>query len=222
MKKCPYCKIDVGGNPDKCPLCQSRLMGEGELPYFPKKTTLKFRSFLYKLQMFIVWAVIIAGLGLDFLFELRFPSFPGLHWSLILAAWLIAFEFGMMKQFKPGLGSSRKVTMMVIMILVLLLVTSYFFNFMWLTVDWIIPVVMAGTIIANFVLTMLDKQGNAMAYLLTWLLFGTVPFWIMYANCKEMPMTWTICLIISIILFAGAIIFKGRSVAREFQRRFHM
>ncbi len=222
MKKCPYCKIDVGGNPDKCPLCQSRLMGEGELPYFPEKTTLKFRSFLYKLQMFIVWAVIIASLGLDFLFELRFPSFPGLHWSLILAAWLIAFEFGMMKQFKPGLGSSRKVTMMVIMILVLLLVTSYFFNFMWLTVDWIIPVVMAGTIIANFVLTMLDKQGNAMAYLLTWLLFGTVPFWIMYANYKEMPMTWTICLIISIILFAGAIIFKGRSVAREFQRRFHM
>ena len=25
MKNCPYCKIEVGGNLKKCPLCQSKL-----------------------------------------------------------------------------------------------------------------------------------------------------------------------------------------------------
>jgi hypothetical protein len=223
MKKCPYCKIEVGGDPVKCPLCQSRLMGEGEKLYFPEKNTLKFRSFLYKLQLFIVWALIIAGLGLDFLQEIRFPGFPDLHWSLIFAMWFIAFEHGIMRQFKPGTGSARKVTVMVFTILILLLITSYYFDFLWLTRDWILPIVIAATIVANFVLTMIDKQGNAMAYLLTGLFFSVIPFLVIYLRKKEaMPMTWNICLLISIILFAGAIIFKGRSVAREFQRRFHV
>ncbi len=222
MKKCPYCKIEVGGNPQKCPLCQSRLTGEGERPYFPEKTTLQFRSFLYKLQMFIVWALIISGLGLDFLIGLRFPSFPTLHWSLIIAMWLIAIEFGIMKQFRPGTASARTVTIMVFLILALLLVTSYFFDFMWLTRDWIVPIAIAATLVVNFILTMLDKQGNAITYLLTCLVFGLIPFWVMYILKKDMPITWGICLIVSITVLAGAIIFKGRTVAREFQKRFHI
>ncbi len=222
MKKCPYCKIEVGGNPLKCPLCQSRLVGEGERPYFPEKTTLQFRSLLYKLQMFIVWVLIISGLGLDFLIGLRFPSFPALHWSLVIAMWLIAFEFGIMKQFRPGTASARTVTIMVFLILALLLVTSYFFDFMWLTRDWIVPIAIAATLVVNFILTMLDKQGNAITYLLTCLVFGLIPFWVMYILKKDMPITWGICLIVSITVLAGAIIFKGRTVAKEFQKRFHI
>lgn len=222
MKKCPYCKIEVGGNPVKCPLCQSRLTGDGEEPYFPEHNALQFRSLVYKIQMFIAWTVIIAGLGLDLLLGIRFPGFPDLHWSLLLALWLVAIEFVIVKQFRPGTGSARKVTMMVFVTLILLLITSHYFGIMWLTRDWIVPCVIAGTVIANFVLTMLDKQGNAMAYLLTALVFGVIPFWYMYLKYRPLPMTWTICLMISIILIAGAIIFKGRSLRREFQRRFHM
>ena len=100
MKKCPYCKIDVGGAPKVCPLCQSRLTGEDEEPYFPNRTELQFRSFIYKLQLFIAWAVMIATLGLDFLKGIRFPEFPQLHWSLLLAMWIIAVEFLIIRLFR--------------------------------------------------------------------------------------------------------------------------
>ena len=93
MYTCPYCKIRVGGASEKCPLCQSRLFGDGEEPHFPTVENLKKRSFLYRLQLFIVLCVVIAGLGLDFLFHLEIPAFPGLHWSLILAMWLLGSEF---------------------------------------------------------------------------------------------------------------------------------
>ncbi|MCR5153580.1 MAG: hypothetical protein K6B75_01910 [Lachnospiraceae bacterium] len=224
MKRCTYCKIEVGGNPEKCPLCQSRLVGDGEEAYFPEQSSLQFRSFLYKVQMFIVWALIFTGLGLDFFIGLRFKGFPDLHWSLVFAMWLVAFEFGIMKQFRPGASSAKKVSMVVLILTVLVVITSYYFDFMWLTRDWIVPIVIAATLIANFVLTMLDKNGNAMAYLLSSLLFGLIPFWIMYARHKgtPMPMPWIICLIISITLLAGIIIFKGRAVAKEFQKRFHI
>ena len=222
MKKCPYCKVEVGGNPEKCPLCQSKLMGEGDRAYFPVQDTMKFRSFLYKLQLFIVWVVIIACLGLDFLVHLSLPGLPELHWSLLVAMWLVAFEFLIMRQFKPGMGSARKVTMMVLIILAMLSVTAYFLGFLQITLDLIVPVVITGAVIANFVLAMVDKNGNAMAYLLSGLLCGVIPSIVLFIVKDRMPVAWMVCMIVSLVLFAGVIIFKGRLVAGELQRRFNV
>ena len=222
MKKCPYCKIDVGGDLIKCPICQNKLMGEGDGAYFPRLETMQRRSLFYKFQLLFVWAILIIGLGLDFLVQLRLPGFPELHWSLILAMWLVVFEFGIMRQFRPGTGSARKVTMMVLIILALLAITAYFFGFLMIVLDLVVPVVLTGTIIANFVLAMVDKNGNTMAYLLSGLLFGVIPSVILYFTKDEMPIAWIICLIVSVILFVGAVIFKGRSVTAEIQRRFNV
>ena len=228
MKNCPYCKIDVGGGLVKCPLCQSKLMGENDSCsdtddlYFPKLEAQQFRSFFYKLQLFIVWIVLIAGIGMDFMIHLRLPAFPDLHWSLLLAMWLVAFEFVIMRQFRPGTGSARKVTMMVLITLGLLSVTAYYFNFLEITLDLIIPIVLTGAMIANFVLAMVDRNGNTMAYLLSGLLFGVIPSIILYFTKEEMPLAWTICLIVSVSLFVGAVIFRGRAVAAEIQRRFNV
>lgn len=220
MKKCPYCKIDVGGVLEKCPLCQSRLTGESENAHFPINDTLKFRSFLYKLHVFIVWSIVIVGIGLDFLFDLRFPAFPDLHWSLILAMWLIVPEYCIIRQFRPGTGSARKVTIMVFLILAMLLITAHYFDFMWLVWGWMVPIVLTGMVTANFVLVFVDKQGNTMAYLLSGLVFGLLPCIILYFREEKMQPAWMICMIVSVILFAGIIIFKGRSVAKEIRRRF--
>jgi hypothetical protein len=110
----------------------------------------------------------------------------------------------------------------VFILLALLLVTSYYFDFLWLTRDWIIPIAIAATLVINFFFTMTDKQGNAITYLLTELFFGLIPFGVMYILKRDMPMTWGICLMVSIAVLAAAIIFRGRTIAREFQRRFHL
>ena len=79
MRKCPYCKIEVGGDLLKCPLCQSKLMGsvtsetENEEAYYPRLEAQKKRSLYYKIQLFIVWVILIVGIGLDFMFGLRLP-----------------------------------------------------------------------------------------------------------------------------------------------------
>ena len=219
MKTCLYCLIEVGGDLDKCPLCQSKLTGESDGPYFPKQKAFQIRSFLYRLQLFIVWSIVIAGLGVDFLFHVQIPHFESLHWSLLLTMWLIAFEFLIMRQFKKGTGSARKVTMMVFIILVLLSITAYYFDFFRLTTDWIVPVVISGTMIANFVLAMIDRKGNAMVYLLTNLLVGVLMYIIFLFRNGSAPATWIICMLLSVILFVGAVIFKGRSVADEIRRR---
>ena len=228
MRKCPYCKIEVGGDLLKCPLCQSKLMGsvtsetENEEAYYPRLEAQKKRSLYYKIQLFIVWVILIVGIGLDFMFGLRLPGFPDLHWSLLLAMWLVAVEFGFMRQFRPGTGSARKVTLIVLITLVALPITARYLNFFDITMDLIVPIILTGTIIANFVLVMIDKHGNTMAYLLSGLLLGVIPSIVLYFKRESMPLAWSICLIVSVILLVGAVIFKGRSVAAEIQRRFNV
>ncbi|MCR5415855.1 MAG: hypothetical protein K6E79_03565 [Pseudobutyrivibrio sp.] len=219
MKHCPYCEIEVGGNLKKCPLCQSKLVGEGEREYFPQQLTLKIQSLFYKIQLFIVWAVVITSVGLDYLFHLKLWPTLNFHWSILVAMWLMVFEFGIMRLFKKGMGSARTMTLFVFIILILLMVTSYYFERLAFVTDWITPFVVIGTLIANYVMAMIDKSGNSMVYLLTNLIVGVVPYVVFYFMQKECPIAWIICLLVSVILFVGAIIFKGREVVNEIQRR---
>ena len=219
MKYCPYCKISVGGDFAMCPLCQSRLEGEGEEPYFPKPTELKKRSFFYKLQLFFAWILVIIAFSLDFLFHIRIAVIQEVHWSLIITLWIFLFEYGITHQFKSGTGSARNLTMLVILILPVMYITSHYLGFSRFILDWMIPVIIIGMMITDFVLAMVDKDGNAMVYLLTNLLVGVIPYIVLYFRHKEPPVAWIVCMIISVILFIGAVIFKGREVVGELQRR---
>lgn len=222
MRRCPYCNVSIAGDLVKCPLCQSKLSGEGEAPSYPKFEAQKKRTLFYKLQLAIVWGLLIIGLGLDFLVRIRLPGFPDLHWSLLLAMWLMGFEFGIMRQFKPGTGSAGKVTMMALITIAMWCVTAYFFGFMSVTVDMVIPIALAATITANFVLALLDKNGNTMSYLLSGLFMGVVPSIIVFFVSSKMPLCWAICLMVSVVILAGTVIFRGRIVAEELRRRFHV
>ena len=222
MRRCPYCNVGIEGDLVKCPLCQSKLSGTGEAPCYPKFEAQKKRSLFYKIQLFLVWGLLIAGLGVDFLVGIRIPGHPELHWSLLLAMWLMGAEFGIMRQFKPGTGSAGKVTMLVLITIAMWCVTAKYFGLMKITIDLVVPSALVATIIANFVLAMIDKNGNTMSYLLSGLLMGVVPSVIRYFARSKMPIAWAVCLMVSVILFAGAVIFKGRAVAAELQRRFHV
>ena len=222
MRRCPYCKVTITGDHYKCPLCQSKLMGTEEAPYFPKLEAQKKRSILYKLQLFFVWVVLIVGVGLDFMVGLRLPSYPNLHWSVLLAMWLVTFEFGIMRQFKPGTGSAGKVTTLTLFTIALWCVTAYYFGFMQVTLDIAVPSALAAVIITNFILVMIDKNGNTMSYLLSALFLGVVPSVIQFFARDTMPLAWAICTMIGVVLFAGALIFKGKAVIAEFQKRFHV
>lgn len=197
-------------------------MGQATEAYYPKFEAQKKRSILYKIQLMAVWVLLIVGIGLDFMLKLRLPGYPKLHWSLLLAMWLMVFEFGIMRQFKPGTGSAGKVTVLVLCTIAMWCVTAYFFGLMKVTLELVVPCALTAVIIANFVLAMIDKNGNTMAYLLSGLFMGVVPSIICYFIRPKMPLAWAICLMVSVILFAGAVIFRGRAVAAEFRRRFHV
>lgn len=220
MKHCPYCKIEVGGTSTKCPFCQSGLSGEDDIDFWPKPNLLHTQSILYKLQLFIVLALAIVGFGLDFLFELN----TGLHWSLLLAMWLLAVEFGIFRLFKRNYSPARIVTLFVLTVAVLVTVTSYFLgNVFWsVTTQFVIPALIIGTMICNLIFILTDEISNAMVYLLCNIVIGIVPYLVMRVIHEKISILWVICLIVSMITFLAACVFRGRGVLGELQKRFHV
>ena len=223
MRNCPYCNIKVGGNLKKCPFCQSKLTGEGDEKYFPTQFVLKIQSFFYKLQLFIAWIIIISAIGLDYFFNLSLPfkTIHGCHWSLLVLMWILAFEHSIIRLFKKGMSASRVLSITTVVLMIMVCVTAYYFGFaaFKFVVYWIMPIVVMGTMLANFILCMVDKSGNAMAYLLTNVLIGILPYAVFYVFKKNCPVEWIVCLLVSFILFVGAVIFRGREVVNEIQRR---
>ena len=51
---------------------------------------------------------------------------------------------------------------------------------------------------------------------------GALPLGAIYFWKGVTPVAWIICLLVSTILFVGAVIFKGRAVAKEMQRRLNV
>ena len=222
MKNCPYCKIEVGGNLKKCPFCQSRLNGEDERAYFPKQTILRITSYFYKLQLFIIWAVIIGCLGSDFLFHFSTHLNFNFHWSLLVTMWLVAIELVIMKLFKNGFSSARILTIFVLIFTTMLTITAYYLGYLIVMLELVVPIIIMGTMIANFILATVDKNDNALIYLLANVFIGAMPYVVLYFLNRDCPPAWIYSLIVSVILFVGAIIFKGRSVISEIQRRFNV
>ena len=79
----------------------------------------------------------------------------------------------------------------------------------------------AGNLAAKFAIAT-GFTVYSFAYLLSGLLMGLVPSIICYFVKDKMPIAWVVCLMVSIILFAGAVIFRVRDVASELRRRFHL
>ena len=136
-----------------------------------------------------------------------------------LLMWLLAFEWTVIRLFKKGVDAARILSISVVLLMIMLGITAYYFEFLSFFISWILPNVVMATMVANFVFSMLDKSGNAMAYLLTNLLIGILPYIAFYVLKRNCPVEWMICLLVSFALLVGAIIFRGREVVNEIQRR---
>ena len=182
---------------------------------WPSPSGLKARAFIYKLQLFLVLAAIAVGISLDFLLGLN----KGVHYSLIISLWLLVFEFQLRSNIKRNFVISRIVSNGILYSCVLLLVTAYFFGFFDLTAYMIVPIMLGAALLANMTFSMIDTTENALVYLLGNILLVIVIYAVLRIKHMETGLVWTICLMVSLVSLIGIVIFKGRKVSNEIQKR---
>lgn len=219
MKQCLSCNISVGGNAETCPLCQNALEGdEVTAGNWPSMSKLKKQAFFYKLQLFIVLALCVVSLSMDFLLDLN----DGRHWSLVLTFAAVVIEIMLKRFLKNSVVVAKIITISVTNAAVILLVAGWFFDFIPIVIFIIIPILLGASLIANLVFSLVDKSGNALVYLLANIFFGTVMYIGLAIGRLNRTLPWTICLMISAVTFLGIVIFKGKKVVHEVQKRMNI
>ncbi|MCR4648595.1 MAG: hypothetical protein K5776_05920 [Lachnospiraceae bacterium] len=228
MKYCPHCKINIGGNHEKCPLCQNLLTGEGEKEHWPKiEDKYRKRHIAFKIVSFSVIAVCIINLAVDYLFL----NIPHPTWSPIVVGWLLVsgwlLEFILRKHY----NLLKTLFLSFVTVSLLSIFTETFIYLAWdvpflgITPIYIIPILCSANMIANFVLSLVDKHftDHSLIYMFLNMFAGVVPWLvILIINDGVPPIAWSICLVINGLAFFGLAIFRGRTVISEFKKRFHM
>lgn len=217
MKKCVNCEVHVGGDLKACPLCQNPLIGDGSSFNWPSAAKLKKQAFAYKLQLFIVLAFVAVGLGIDFLLEIDFSIMK--HWSLVLAMWVIIGEIVVHGFIKKSIVIAKIISLSALYISLLVIITAWYYGFLRPTLYIVLPIVLSATLIANFVFALIDKTENAMVYLLGNILGGVIPYLVLLFSHRSRTLAWSICLMVSVVTFIGIVVFKGRKVWLEVQKR---
>lgn len=222
MKTCPYCKIKVGGRTDTCPLCQSPLHEEAEEeePYWPSFAKLRQMSLVAKIFLFLILSGCVLCVAIDFLFT----EVSHRHWSVPVLIWVFVWMF-MIVHFVKAYKSAPKILLQSMLVLSILTVyTGQFAGFRELAVDLLVPVYCCITLVTNFVFSFIRAQftENAMICMLCNVVIGVVPYVALMLYRGNAPVAWTISLILSMITFIGLVVFQGKKVLLEIQKRLHM
>lgn len=215
MKQCPHCKIEVIGNTIVCPLCQNDLRGKGEADLWPFALRLKKQSVIYRLQLFIMLTLAVICGALDFLFDLH----GQIHWSFPVIIWIIAIQFMIVSQYKHFINLSRLINCSMFDIGVMLMITSWYLGFFKLCVGVIIPSMFSAVIVADFLLMLIDRKKNALAYALAGNAIAILTFVVLYFIVRKTTIMWNICVMLAVISMIGAIVFKGKHVFEEAEKR---
>ena len=225
MKTCPHCRIQVGGDGLYCPLCHTPLAGAadpgGEAPYFPPSPPPGRRApFGLQLAAFVLLGGSAACLAVDFLLQ----DGVHLHWSLAVAVCAAAA----LLLCRALLLGSRNAPKLLFQILIGTALVAYFLDrFLGLggvSFLYVIPILCSVTLALNFILAFINRRftETGLVYLLLNIAVGVTPYIALTVMRARTPLTWVICLIVSVITFLGLVIFKGRALRAELEKRLHL
>lgn len=218
MKYCPSCNIKIEGMHENCPLCQNELLGEGIPDVYPNLDALKKQSLIYKIQLFAFLSIMIVSVALEFLLDIKCDFF----WSALVAVWIIGGELWLAQMIKKHSNPSKVISICGWWATILVFLTFLIIGSSPIYLTWILPAIAIACEILHFVFMMLDKRKNAMIHLLGCSALCVAIGALLMVFMKEKNPLWVSCLLIGIIAVVGAVIFKGRSVVGELEKRLHI
>lgn len=220
MRTCKHCNIQIGGDWDICPLCQTKLKGQKEDAHFPYHGRSKHLSLPIKIILFIILSSCAVFLMLD----LTYSFFDGAHPSIITCIWVAMVLLTIKHYFRNHRSIPKIIFNSMLLISILTYATTKIYNCEWLAIDYIIPIWCCLTLIVNFIFCLINAgfTESALIFLLLNIVVGIFPYVIILLRDGSTPILWTISFLTSVVTFIGISIFKGKTVLFELQKRMHL
>ena len=221
MLYCEKCKVEIRTDHKYCPLCQSPLIGEigEESELFPK---LKEKTHASKLIMrifhFLCVAVIIISLMLNWWIT------PAKRWSIwigagVLCVWIF-FTVGVYKR----KNLMKNTIWQLVLITVGTIIWDAAIGWNGWSVNYIIPIAGLVTMAILVIITIVYRLASPeyMIYLLMNCLHGIIPFILLLTGCITVKFPALLYICCCALLLSALIIFQGRAVYSELQKKFHL
>lgn len=219
MKYCEKCRVSVRGDRARCPLCNAVLHGDPEPSGFPSlPDESKRRRLWISIAALASVTVCVVCLLLNYL------NRKGGFWSLpvvcgVVCAWLMLGIALFKKQNIP-----KTLMWEVFAASVLSIVWDHQIGWRGWSINYVIPVVCMGAMVTLVVLSLVGHlhPQSLIVYLLTDLLLGIVQTVLLFTGWVTALLPSVLCVGVSAVTLAAMLIFHGRQVWEELQRRLHM
>lgn len=218
MLYCKNCKVNITGNLDKCPLCQSDVIGE------PSKTNIfpiiREEKHLINLILKITALVTIAISAICVLLNLGF----GGRWSLYVIAGFITGWIVIWITVKMHGNITKNSIWLTVIISILSIIWDMSTGYRGWSIDYVLPIICCFAMIEMFIIAKIMKLRieDYIVYLIIDILFGIVPLVFLLMNIVKIVYPSLICVAGSIISSAILILFEGKALKAEIIRRMHL
>lgn len=218
MLYCKNCKVNITGNLDKCPLCQSDVIGE------PSKTNIfpiiREEKHLINLILKITALVTIAISAICVLLNLGF----GGRWSLYVIAGFITGWIVIWITVKMHGNITKNSIWLTVIISILSIIWDMSTGYRGWSIDYVLPIICCFAMIEMFIIAKIMKLRieDYIVYLIIDILFGIVPLVFLLMNIVKIVYPSLICVAGSIISSAILILFEGKALKAEIVRRIHL
>ena len=220
MQQCPFCHVSVAGNKTCCPLCGGQLTGtpEEDTEVFPALEKPRFSgSFVLRLLALIAISVsavcVLVNLATD-----------GAWWSLFVVVgaacvWVAA---------AVGIAYRRDIIQnigwQVLLIPILSILWDLWTGWRGWSLDFVLPCVCVAALLTMLLLAVLLglPVRSFAGPLAGTCALGILPGVLVACGLIGIVLPSLICAGLSVVLFAGFVIFHWQTFKNELQRRFHL
>lgn len=219
MHYCKKCGVGITGTSVYCPFCQNELSGEpdGEnrFPDIPVETG----QYGLMIRLMALGSVIAAGVCAAINVSLPQTGW----WSLFVVAGLLSgwISGGIILK---KLGNLLKaIFWQICVISVLVLLWDYGTGFGGWSIDFVLPILYACSMVAMFTLAwfMHLQPQDYLFYIILNITVGFLPLIPLICGALRIVYPSVICVLISVVLFAVLLLFQGKALKSELGRRFH-
>ena len=221
MKRCDKCKVDVTGSLKRCPLCGAVLSEKDHVAddRYPVSKSVYYKySLLFRILILISVAVCVICVAVDILIPTEY------YWSLFVVggfgcAWLSLF-FLIAKRH----NIHKSLFWQVLVLSGISIFWDHWMGWPGWSFTYIIPglcILAMGTMLV-LVWVLSPPIGDYIIYILMDCLLSLVHVLFLVFSLAKTPYCCVICIAMSVITFAALLLFRGREMREEMQRRLHM
>ncbi|QQO09061.1 DUF6320 domain-containing protein [Breznakiella homolactica] len=220
MLYCKKCNIRAAGTPKNCPLCQGDLAGTPDesgnvFPVIPPVVS-PYRTLI---NLIAFGTVIAAAASIAVNISVPFGGW----WSLFVVAGLgsLWLSFLLINKWK---NIPKNIFKQVIFISVLALAWDFFTGFNGWSLNFVLPILFSFAMVALAVYAKIMKLGveDYTLYLLIISVMGVFSLLLILFDVVTIVYPAAVCFALSVISIGSILLFEGKALWKELQRRLHL